>query len=288
MGPIGTPNYMAPERFLGRTADARADLFSAGVILFQLLTGAKPFVANDLADLMRKVLEEHPPSVRTYRPELWPEIDAVVQRALARNPEDRFQSADAFIDALNGAIEARPSEDLPPLDLTELSHLQSKETPAVTREQLNQTMAEVLAPGTIDALGRSLARVLGPIARLLVKQASQESTDVDTLLCTLTQQITTEEDAKSFRQAAERTLRDDLGFAAVQMEAVISKAEVQAVSEILIPLIGPVARVLVARQATTAVGRDDFYHRVAESIPGEQERAKFLELRDKLRSRGGR
>ena len=54
---------MAPERFLGRPADVRADLFSAGVILYQLLTGAKPFVAFDLPELMQKLLNEAPPSV---------------------------------------------------------------------------------------------------------------------------------------------------------------------------------------------------------------------------------
>src|SRR5689334_10777083 len=82
LGMIGTPNYMAPERFLGRPADVRADLFSAGVVLFQLLTGTKPFVAVDLQELTRKVLNELPPSVLTFRPELWGELDTVLRRAL--------------------------------------------------------------------------------------------------------------------------------------------------------------------------------------------------------------
>src|SRR5262245_9988234 len=61
LGMIGTPNYMAPERFLGRPADVRADLFSAGVILYQLLTGSKPFIAVDMQELMRKLMNELPP-----------------------------------------------------------------------------------------------------------------------------------------------------------------------------------------------------------------------------------
>lgn len=285
--PIGTPNYMAPERFLGRPADMRADLFSAGVILFQLLTGTKPFVAADLPELMRKLMNELPPSVRTYRPELWSEIDTVVHCALARNPDDRFQSAEEFIDALNKAIEARPNDNLPPLDLTELSHLPRKEQPAPQKERLNQTMAEVLAPGTIDALGRSLARSLGPIAHLVVKQASQEATDVDTLLSSIIRQIKTEAEAASFREAAERALRDDLGFATAQMEAIISQTEIRAATEALLPLIGPVAPVLVARQAEKAVGREDFYRRLADSIPNERDRDSFLKIRAKL-SGGGK
>jgi eukaryotic-like serine/threonine-protein kinase len=280
--PIGTPNYMAPERFLGRPADARADLFSAGVILFQMLTGAKPFIAADLPELMRKLMNDSPPPIMTYRPELWPEIDAVVQRALARNPEDRFQTADEFVVALNASIEMRPSADLPPLDLTELSHTPGKEQSAPAKEHLNQTMAEVLTPGTIDALGRSLAHSLGPIGHLLVKQASHETMDVDTFLDLLVQQIKTEAEAATFRKTAQQVLRDDKGFKIAQMEAVISQTEIRAVTEVLLPLIGPVAPTLVARQAEKSVGRDDFYRRLSDFIPSERDRASFLKIRGKL------
>jgi eukaryotic-like serine/threonine-protein kinase len=284
--PVGTPNYMAPERFIGRPADPRSDLFSAGVVLFQLLTGAKPFVASDLPELMRKLLNEVPPSIQTFRPELWTEIDEVAQRALARNPEDRFQTAEAFIDALNAAIEARPNDNLPPLDLTELSHVSPKEQPAVVKERLNQTMAEVLSPSTIDALGRSLARWLGPIAHRVVKNASREATDIDMLLESLLTQIKTEADAASFREAAERALREDLGFATAQMEAIISAAERRVVTEALLPLLGPIAPVLVARYAEKAVGADDFYRRLADTISSEKDKASFLKIRAKLNRDG--
>jgi serine/threonine-protein kinase len=280
--PVGTPNYMAPERFLGRPADMRADLFSAGVIFFQLLTGAKPFVATDLPDLMRKLINEVPPAIQTFRPELSKEIDAVVQRALARNPEDRFQSAEEFIDALNVGIEARPPDDQPPLDLTKLSHLPEKEQPSAPKEHLNLTMAEMLAPGTIDALSRSLARSLGPIAHLVVKQATSQTRDIDTLLSSLVRQIKTETEAAAFRKLAEQTLRSDMGFETAQIEATISQTEIRAVTEALLPLIGPVAPVLVARQAEKAVGRDDFYRRLSDYIPIERDKAKFLEIRAKI------
>ena len=113
IGAIGTPNYMSPEQFLGRPVDGRADLFSAGVILFQLLAGAKPFVANDIAELMRKLLNESPPHIATLRPGNFEQLNTVVQRALARNPDDRYQTAGEFIDALNAAIEATASDNSP-------------------------------------------------------------------------------------------------------------------------------------------------------------------------------
>lgn len=293
VGAIGTPNYMAPERFLGRPADARSDLFSAGVILFQLLTGARPFIAGDVPQLMHKLINEFAPSILTFRPELWPSLDVVVQRALARNPEDRFPSAEAFIDALNAAIDTRPLDNTPPLDLTKLSQARREAPPpgktdssgsgsggsgsgSGTTSDLSQTMAERLSPDTIDALGKSLARSLGPMARLFVRQASLESTDVEMLLNALTRLVKTEPEAKSFRDAAERFLMQDQGIARAQIEAAITQKEIEKATDALMPLIGPVARLLVARNAQTAVGRDDFFRRLSEAIPNEKDRARFL------------
>jgi serine/threonine-protein kinase len=143
-------------------------------------------------------------------------------------------------------------------------------------------MAEVLTPTTIDALGRSLAHSLGPIGHLLVKQASHETMDVDTFLDLLVEQIKTEAEAVNFRRIAQQMLRDDKGFKIAQMEAVISQTEVRAVTEVLLPLIGPVAPTLVARQAEKSVGRDDFYRRLSDFIPSERDRARFLEIRGKI------
>jgi serine/threonine-protein kinase len=281
-GAVGTPNYMAPERFLGRPADVRTDLFSAGVILFQLLTGAKPFVASELPELMRKLLHELPPPVTTLRPELWSEVDVVARKALARNPEDRFQTAERFMEALSAAIEARPpSDNLGPLDLTTLSRPVDRDAVASqTSQGLSLTMADKLSVDTIDALCRALARWLGPIAGFVVKQALQETRDPDTLLTSLSQQIKTDADTTRFREAAEKLLSEDLGIASARTQETVSKVEIKAAIDRLIPVIGPVAKHLVNRTALTAVGRDDFYHRLADQIPDERQKARFLALRE--------
>ena len=282
-GTIGTPNYMAPERFLGRPADIRSDLFSAGVVLFQLLTGTRPFIADDVPQLMHKLLNERPPSVLTMRPDLWPTLDAVIQRALARNPDDRFPAAAAFIDALNAAIDTRPIDNVPPLDLTNLSRPKAPAPPPVApgapapREQeLSQTMAERLSPETIDALGKSLARSLGPMAQFFVRQASTQATNMEMLLKALTQMIQAPAEAQAFRAAAERFLSQDREIAKVQLAATIGDAEIKKATELLIPILGPFARILVRQKAETAVGREDFYRRLAEEIPATRDRARFL------------
>ncbi|HZC87050.1 MAG TPA: serine/threonine-protein kinase, partial [Steroidobacteraceae bacterium] len=97
---MGTPGFIAPEMYLSDSFDSRVDLFAAGVVLYQLLTGTPPFVGS--ADkVMFKVCCETPlpPSVAGRLPSLRP-FDAVVIRALARRPEDRFATAGQFLEAL--------------------------------------------------------------------------------------------------------------------------------------------------------------------------------------------
>ncbi|PPQ37219.1 serine/threonine protein kinase [Rhodoblastus acidophilus] len=280
---LGTPNYMAPERFLGRPADVRTDLFSAGVILHQLLTGAKPFVASDLPELMQKLLNERLPSIMTLRPDLWSEMDVVAQKALARNPEDRFQSAELFLEALSLAIEARPSDNRPPLDLTKLSRSNAIDASAkAAPEPLGATMAARLSPDAIDALSRTLARWLGPISRFVVKQAARETSDAEALIGFLSRNIKTDAEIALFWQAADKLLREDLGLASARAREAIRDAEIKAAIEALVCEIGPIARHLVSREAHTAIGRDDFYRRLAEKIPDERAKTRFLALRERL------
>src|SRR5690349_10443660 len=99
---LGTPAYMSPEQIMGLPVDGRSDLFSAGVILYQFLTGERPFSGTSTTT-MRKVLEENPLPPSRFNVQAPPAMDAVVQKALAKRPEDRFQSAGEFSVALNAA-----------------------------------------------------------------------------------------------------------------------------------------------------------------------------------------
>jgi serine/threonine protein kinase len=280
LGALGTPSYMAPERFLRRRADARSDLFSAGVILHQLLTGVKPFVALDLPELMQKLLNENPPSIIALRPDLWPEIDAVAHKALARNPEDRYQTAERFAEALNAAIEARPHDNLVPLDLTQLSRSDAKRDFAgLAGTEL--TMATRLSISAIDALSGTLARWLGPVAWRVVRQALQETSDVEALLASLSRRIKSEPEIALFRQNAEKLVREDLALASARAEEMISEGDISAAVDALLPMIGPLTRRLVTREARTAVGRDDFFLRLAGRIADERAKARFLALRER-------
>ncbi|AOF83166.1 kinase domain protein [Methyloversatilis sp. RAC08] len=107
---IGTPSYMSPEQFMGQTVDGRSDLFSAGVVLYQLLTGEKPFTGA-LTTIMHKVLKEDPTWPSVLNVHVNARLDAVVRKALAKRPDDRFQDAAAFRAALDAALLASADDD---------------------------------------------------------------------------------------------------------------------------------------------------------------------------------
>ncbi len=101
---LGSINYMAPEMVRGRHVDARADIYELGVVIFQLLCGQVPFQGNSPFLVAAKHVQELPPHLYEINPSLSMDIDGVVHKALAKAPEDRYQSAGELIDALRNAL----------------------------------------------------------------------------------------------------------------------------------------------------------------------------------------
>ena len=102
---IGTPSYMSPEQFTGKSVDHRSDLFSCGVLLFELLTGEKPFPGTTMTEIMYKVLHEHPRELSDVNHLAPQALNDVVRKALAKDPDERFQHAADFYNALEGALD---------------------------------------------------------------------------------------------------------------------------------------------------------------------------------------
>ncbi len=107
---LGTPSYMSPEQFMGQTVDSRTDIYSSGVMLYQLLTGEKPFEGG-LTAIMHKVLNTEPPPPSALSVTVPHAFDAVVKKAMAKRPEDRFATANDFARALREAFEAKPAAE---------------------------------------------------------------------------------------------------------------------------------------------------------------------------------
>jgi serine/threonine protein kinase len=97
---MGTANYMSPEQVRGERVDRRTDIFATGVVLYELLSGRKAFEGDSFANTLFKVLESSPPSLHEMDPTLPPRLIAVVERALAKRREDRYQTAAAMLQEL--------------------------------------------------------------------------------------------------------------------------------------------------------------------------------------------
>jgi serine/threonine protein kinase len=97
---VGSPAYMAPEQMAGKQADARSDLFSLGVVLYTMLTGFRPFQGNSAKTVCFKVMNIEPVPVTSFQSEILPELDAIVSRAIAKDPDERFSSGAELARAL--------------------------------------------------------------------------------------------------------------------------------------------------------------------------------------------
>jgi serine/threonine-protein kinase len=108
---LGTPNYMSPEQVLGEKVDSRSDLFSAGVVLYQLLTGHLPFDGETLISVAYKITKTEPPSLDKLRPDVPLSLRRIVERSLKKQPEKRFQTGEEFAAALIGVAKELGEEE---------------------------------------------------------------------------------------------------------------------------------------------------------------------------------
>jgi len=109
---MGSPGYMSPEQFLGTEVDARSDLYSVGIIAYELLTGKRPFTGSD-AEVMRQVLNDRPANPSEHNPKISAQLDWALQKVLAKKRDDRFQSAKEFSDAFIKGIESSIRHNAP-------------------------------------------------------------------------------------------------------------------------------------------------------------------------------
>jgi eukaryotic-like serine/threonine-protein kinase len=110
---MGTPSYMSPEQVKGRAVDGRSDIFSLGVMLYEMVTGEKPFPGQNITTVIYKIVNEDPVPPRQLNPSIHPGISAVVMRALEKEPDQRYQSCREMLEDLRNYRSIAPAAGNP-------------------------------------------------------------------------------------------------------------------------------------------------------------------------------
>jgi serine/threonine-protein kinase len=159
---MGTAQYLSPEQAQGHAVNARSDLYSIGVILYELLTGSVPFDAESAVTVALKQVSESPIPPRSRNPKVPPELEAIVLRALEKDPADRFADADEFIAALQAAGSRIPTEaamaaaeaaaaSLPPVVMRPIPPPRASDTGVLLPVEPYQSEQVPLAPRPVAA-----------------------------------------------------------------------------------------------------------------------------------------
>jgi serine/threonine protein kinase/formylglycine-generating enzyme required for sulfatase activity len=141
---LGTPHFMSPEQGRGLPTDHRSDIYSLGVVLFQMLTGQVPFDADTPAPVILKHMVDPLPSPRSINPEIPLAVEAVLCKALAKNPSERYQTVEVFIhnlkEAIAGSQAAATVVDIQPVHVDE-TEIEIRETPPFAPHEEPRTSA---------------------------------------------------------------------------------------------------------------------------------------------------
>jgi serine/threonine-protein kinase len=314
---IGTPSYMSPEQFRGEAVDGRSDLFAVGIVLYQMITGVRPFTGPASA-VMHQIINETPLAPSTRRPGLHPVFDAVLQKAMAKRIEDRYPNAQAFSEALSAAhllhkggqpitdednertvlAFQRPAPAPEPARTpgTQPSKALVGSTSGSMSGSMPGSMPDWLAPLAPD-LQQALSTQIGPVARLVLKNAARDALDLDDLCARLLPHIGSDAGRGQFQEGV-RDIRKKHGLATLGTSGARSQAQ-QAVTQLtqmtgmptllqlspelmeaaqqkLAVYVGPIAKVLAKRASKMTGNADEFYRVLADNLPDPQERARFL------------
>ncbi len=263
---VGTPAYMSPEQCRGTPVDARSDVFSAGIVLYELVTGQKPFTGTTPHEMWHRLLNEPPPDPAGLRPDLPAEMGAIIARSLAKDPKDRFASAATMAAALRAGSAGPATASLAGI---------SADATAVHTDRGSLSTGVALDHETLSTLERQLAHYVGPIAGQLVRRAARSSGDMDALCRTLAGAITDPANQLRFTQEVQRR-RDVLVRSSIAGATAVTPPDIEAVQKELARYIGPVAKVLVKRAASSGATRTGLWQSLALSIDKPADRTAFL------------
>jgi len=289
---MGTPGYMAPEQYLNHDVDGRADIFAAGVIFYQLLSGVKPFVGSSEL-ICHRICNENPlPPSQVNTGRAMTHFDNIVAKALAKKPEDRFQTTQEFRLAILAAHAA-------PVNATLSEETIICEAKPALRSSMETTGASRLTSSTssnttgyppewdasiLKQVELRLAQIVGPVARVMVKRAARTTTDVEKLYQIVADDLASVQDRTTFLagrrelSSGESTSGSTGGTISVPLqdgESLTAEVIDQAARQLAF-FVGPIAKVLAKKAAAKTNDLREFYLLLAAQLADENEKQKFL------------
>jgi serine/threonine protein kinase len=294
---MGTPSYMAPEQYIGGNIDGRADLYAAGVVLFELLTGEKPFRGRN-EQVIYKIHHEPAPLPSSIDPSgVSLRFDSVVQKALAKDPADRFQTARIFRDALLQAHAAPAAEAVSEETLCRAG----AQVPSRNDPHLSSPKEEALSHGgraapngwdheVLKEIEQELASFIGPLAGVMVRKAAAATTDPDALYKELAGNLATTEERSAFLGGKIKRVGTS-GIRVSQATALpptsmasstdpgngLSPDIINKAARELASFLGPISKLVAKRAASRCTNEEQFYLLLAENLSDLGERKRFLQ-----------
>jgi hypothetical protein len=284
-GVLGSPGYMAPERYTGEAPDRRVDIFSCGVLLYELLTGRTPFRADTGSATMYRVLNELPPAPSTLAIADPPpaRFDAIVALAIARRPVDRYADAAEMREALRVAA-GRPIA--PSVSIATMMRPRDTDAGDTPTQVLPRRAPDSLAAWDATLLERLEALLvpqLGPVARLVVRAAARRGGHAHALVARIAAEALDPGERDAFVAAAQALLpaRPAAPAAVATALPVLGDTpmagDVAARAErVLVEHIGPIAGLIVRRAAAASRSREQFYAALADQAGAEVDRRQLL------------
>ena len=293
---LGTPTHMAPEQLMGETADGRTDLWAAGVIFYELLTGRSPFAAESPAAVMHRVMQGEPMPPSRLVAQVPMVFDALIARALKKRADERFQTAGEFAEALGQAIEHLATDRTIPLLGRDAGDATAAQEKTVWLQQTVFDLAKAVVPPvtldlpaeTLAAIEASLKEIIGPMARHVMRSTADHVHSVEEFLSTLGEKIPDLSQREGFMARIGRLQKHGGAPMAMSLTApggksqpkppfafdalTLSRAEKQ-----LAQHVGPLAKVLIKRAANDSGNVSELYRKLADHIDSEAQRKLFLD-----------
>jgi eukaryotic-like serine/threonine-protein kinase len=256
--------YMAPEQLARAAVDHRADLFAAGALLFEMLTGGKPFRLGSTEEIVDQIARRGPEDVCTLNPGVPAGFRDIIGTALAYDPGLRFATAGEFSLALRDAVSSRDGAE------TVVGSLSAARAPMQHVEYDQETLRK---------LETDLAARIGPVAAIAVQRAVKQADDLVSLCELLAAHIKDDRERDEFlRHGLRLNANFDSGPAA-QKDPPADLPDRDILDGIELELthyLGPIAKLLLTQQMRNFESLPKLYGRLASYIPDESERVAFL------------